>query len=79
VPVLVVHNELDECKVCDPREVEEIVRRLKNAPVKKLVFVKAGSATPSGDPCQAFHYHGFIGIEKDVIDLVSTWIKNPVP
>lgn len=79
VPVLVVHHERDACKICDPREADEIIRRLKNAPIKKIVFVKAGATSPSGNPCKALHYHGFIGVEKETVDLISTWIKNPAP
>ena len=77
-PVLVVHHEFDECKACDPREVSEIVAKLKNAPIKKEVYVKGG-AEPVGDPCEPMHKHGFIGLEKEVVDLITSWIKNPVP
>jgi hypothetical protein len=79
VPVLVVHHEWDACKICDPREAEGIIRRLKNAPIKKIVYVKAGATPPSGNPCKALHYHGFIGVEKETADLISAWIKNPAP
>lgn len=78
LPVLVVHHELDECKICVPSEVPQILRGLKNAPIKKEIYVKGG-ANPKGDPCQALHWHGFIGIEKEVVDLISAWIKNPEP
>ncbi len=78
VPVLVVHHEFDECKICVPSEVSQIIRGLKNAPIKKEVYVKGG-ANPRGDPCEALHKHGFIGMEKEVVDLISAWIKNPGP
>lgn len=78
VPVLVVHHKFDECWVCVPSEVSQIIRGLKNAPIKKEVYVKGG-ASPVGNPCQALHWHGFIGMEKEVVDLISNWIKNPVP
>lgn len=78
LPVMVVHHEFDECKICVPSEVTQIIRELKNAPIKKEVYVKGG-ANPKGDPCQALHWHGFIGMEKEVVDLISAWIKNPEP
>jgi dienelactone hydrolase len=78
LPVLVVHHELDACKICVPSEVSQIIRGLKNAPIKKEVYVKGG-ANPTGNPCEALHWHGFIGIEKEVVDLISAWIKNPGP
>lgn len=76
--MLVVHHEFDECKIYIPSKVSQIIRGLKNALIKKKVYVKGG-ANPKGDPCEALHWHGFIGMEKEVIDLISDWIKNPVP
>ncbi|NVO00325.1 MAG: alpha/beta hydrolase [Geobacteraceae bacterium] len=78
LPVMVVHHELDECKICVPADVPQIIRGLKNAPIKKEVYVKGGGY-PKGDPCQAQHWHGFIGLEKEVVNLVSAWIKQPEP
>ena len=78
LPVLVVHHEFDECKICVPSEVSQIIRGLKNAPIKKDVYVKGG-VNPTGNPCEALHRHGFIGMEKEVVDLISAWIKNPGP
>ena len=78
VPVLVVHHEFDACKVCVPSEVTQIIRGLKNAPIKKEVYVNGG-ANPKGDPCEALHWHGFIGMQKEAVGLITDWIKNPVP
>jgi pimeloyl-ACP methyl ester carboxylesterase len=76
IPVLVVHNERDACVVCRPRDVPAIMRGLTNAPVKKLVMVDGGQ-NPTGDPCGSQHYHGYIGMEKTAVDLVTNWIKHP--
>ncbi len=76
IPVLVVHHEQDGCKICAPHEVPAIVQGLKNAPVKKLVMVNGGS-NPTGDSCDALHYHGYIGIEKEVVAMITDWIKKP--
>ncbi|MBC8007070.1 MAG: alpha/beta hydrolase [Prolixibacteraceae bacterium] len=76
VPVLVVHHERDACKICLPHEAKNIVSGLKNAPIKKTIFVNGGSGE-SGDPCEALHHHGFIGMEKEVVDLTAAWIQNP--
>lgn len=78
VPVLLVHHEKDGCAVCAPHEVPGILRGLKNTPVKKLLMISEGE-NPTGDPCEALHYHGFIGAEKSTVDQISTWIKNPTP
>ena len=76
IPVLVIHHERDACVITQPSEVSSIIRGLKNASVKKLIMVEGG-ADPSGDPCKALHWHGFIGMEKEVVDITAAWIKNP--
>jgi len=78
IPVLVVHHEKDACSVTNPREAPWIIDGLKNAPIKKLIMVSGGS-TPMGDPCENQHWHGFIGMEKEAVDIVANWIKNPKP
>jgi len=76
VPVLVVHHENDACKNCTPHEAKGIAGGLKNSPIKKTVLV-SGGADPSGDPCGPVHYHGYIGMEKEVVDLIAAWIESP--
>lgn len=76
IPVLVVHHEQDGCQHCRPHEVPAIVQGLRNAPLKKLVMVNGG-ANPSGDPCEALHYHGFVGMEKEAVTLITDWLKRP--
>lgn len=76
MPVLVVHHERDACKICTPHEAKNIANGLKNSSIKKTVLVDGGSGQ-SGDPCEALHNHGFIGMEKEVVDLIAAWIKNP--
>jgi hypothetical protein len=78
VPVLVVHHEKDACSVSVPTQAPSIIDGLKNAPVKKLLMASGGS-NPTGDPCDNQHWHGFIGMEKEVVDIVVNWVKNPKP
>lgn len=78
IPVLILHHEKDACNVTRPSEVSLITRGLKNAPLKKQTMV-SGGANPHGDPCEAMHWHGFIGMEKEAVDIIAAWIKNPKP
>jgi hypothetical protein len=78
VPVLVVHHGMDACPVCDPREAPAIINGLKNAPIKKLLVV-SGGANPSGDACGSRHWHGYIGMEREVAALITAWIRSPAP
>lgn len=76
VPVLVLHHEDDACNICKPHEAGAIVDGLTNSPTKKLIMV-AGGDRPQSGPCEALHYHGFIGIERDTIQTISKWIRQP--
>jgi pimeloyl-ACP methyl ester carboxylesterase len=78
VPVLVVHHVRDACKVCTPHEAKNIADALKNAPIKKTLLLDGGGE-PTGDPCEPMHYHGFIGMEQQAVDLISAWIQHPTP
>lgn len=76
VPVLVLHHTKDACPLCQPQEVPNILRGLKNAPIKKEIMVSEGD-NPTGDPCAALHWHGFIGMEKEAVDTIGRWIYSP--
>jgi pimeloyl-ACP methyl ester carboxylesterase len=78
VPVLVLHHARDECRVTSPREVGAILRGLTAAPVKKLMLVDGGGP-PSGEPCEALHWHGFIGMEAEAVQLMTGWMEKPEP
>lgn len=78
VPVLVMHHRRDACRSCNPNEVGLIMDALKRAPRKKLILVDGGSGA-SGDPCEALHWHGYIGMEQEAVDTIADWIRNPAP
>lgn len=76
VPTLVFHHEDDGCKQCQAYEAKDIAGKLKNAPIRKTLIVNGGSG-PTGNPCGAFHYHGYIGMENEAVDLIAAWILKP--
>lgn len=76
IPVLVMHHEKDACSVCRPHEVSYILKGLTQAPIKKQLMVKGGGGE-HGDPCGALHWHGYIGMEQEAVNLISDWIKKP--
>ena len=78
VPVLVVHHEKDACPSCAPHEVPLILSGLTNAPVKKLLWASGGEGA-RGDPCEAFHWHGYIGMEGEAVRMIASWVRNPTP
>lgn len=78
VPVFVMHHRRDACRNCVPHETAHIIDRLTNAPVKKLLLVDGGGGA-SGDPCEALHWHGFIGMEREAVGLIADWIHAVTP
>jgi hypothetical protein len=76
VPVLVVHHLRDACWACVPDEARRMAIGFRSASVSKFVMVEGGS-NPQGDPCQARHWHGFIGYEKETVKLITDWMLKP--
>ena len=75
IPVVVVHHEQDECKLCPFSEVPALMSRLTHSPRAQLLSFKGG--TTKGDPCEAFAYHGYNGLEQDVVrQIVSRVLAN---
>lgn len=72
VPVLVVHHEQDGCPLCSFADIPTLMSKLGNAPRKQLLSFKGGVST--GDPCEAFAYHGFNGLERDVVQQIAAWL-----
>jgi len=72
VPVLVVHHEQDGCSNCAFSVVPALMSKLGGAPKRQLLSFKGGES--SGDPCEAFAYHGFNGIEREVVPQIAAWI-----
>ena len=72
IPVLVVHHEQDGCGHCSFSDVPSLMEKLGSAPKKQLLSFKGGGNR--GDPCEAFAYHGFNGLERDVVGQTATWI-----
>jgi pimeloyl-ACP methyl ester carboxylesterase len=72
IPVLVVHHEQDACPVCPFAGVPSLMSGLENASRKQLLSFKDGQST--GDPCEAFAYHGYNGIEPEVVRQIASWV-----
>ena len=75
IPVLVAHHRQDSCRVCLYSDVPRLMERLTTPPRKELVTFDGGIS--EGDPCQARAYHGFNGIEREVVQRIAVWINTP--
>jgi len=74
IPVLVVHHEQDGCKHCSFSDISRLMKKLDKVPGKELITFKGG--VNSGDPCEASAYHGFNGLENEVVGKIAEWIQS---
>ncbi|WP_432730932.1 alpha/beta hydrolase [Variovorax sp. W6] len=72
VPVLVVHHEQDGCPLCAFSSAPGLMEKLANSPRKELLAFRGGESR--GDPCEAMAYHGFNGLEQEVVAKIAGWI-----
>jgi dienelactone hydrolase len=77
IPVLVVHHEQDGCKLCAFSDMPPLMDKLAKTPKTELISVTGGQTR--GDPCEAQAYHGYNGIEADVISKISRWVIAAKP
>ncbi|MEQ1518889.1 MAG: alpha/beta hydrolase [Usitatibacteraceae bacterium] len=72
LPVLVVHHENDGCTACRFNDIPSLMDKLGASPRKQLIVMSKGENR--GDPCEAFAFHGFNGLEHDVVGQIAAWI-----
>ena len=77
IPVLVVHHENDGCKVCLFSDMPMLMDKLAKTPKAELIRMSGGQSR--GDPCEAMAYHGFNGLEADVVGKISRWVIAAKP
>ena len=78
VPVLVHQHRQDSCRVTLPSMTRALMPRFTQAPVRRYMEVDGGT-DPRGDPCEAFHWHGYIGMEAQAVQQLVDWMRQPVP
>lgn len=72
IPTLIVHHKQDGCEHCRYGDISSLMEKLTNASHKELLTVEGGKS--QGDPCEAMAYHGFNGIEQEVVKKIADWI-----
>jgi hypothetical protein len=75
VPVLAVHHVDDQCFVTPYAGFGPLLQQFTGTARLEGLEIHGG-ATPIGDPCEALHYHGFIGIEDAVVARIAQWIRK---
>jgi dienelactone hydrolase len=72
VPVLVAHHRLDSCRACQFSDLPHLTDKLKHLKQTSTLIFDGGNS--DGDPCGPRAYHGYNGIESDVVTKIAAWI-----
>jgi hypothetical protein len=75
VPTLIVHHEGDACPFTPYAGVGQLLDALSQADELELVTMRGGGP-PTGPECEAFHFHGFVGVEEKTVKKMSHWIRH---
>ena len=74
VPVLIVHNRANSCRLSPFAGAEQAYAAITTAPAKQLIAVAGGWLR--GDPCDAYSPHGYREIEDQVVPPIVAWIRS---
>lgn len=74
-PFLLVHQVSDSCRSTPPSGPERFRPLLQAARSVDIAMI-TGGGVPRGNPCEAQHYHGFVGQDQAVTDAITTWIAR---
>jgi len=77
VPTLVVHHKKDDCVLTPYGSAVALMRSLTQAPKKELITFTDGDLSVL-DPCEPMSYHGFMGLDTEVVTAIALWIKGIV-
>jgi predicted esterase len=76
VPVLAIHHKEDKCKATIPKVIKSIKSKAYNSSRVETKLFSGGDEPISKNPCQARTYHGYLGIEKKVIESIARFIDE---
>lgn len=74
VPVLIVANSDDSCFASPPQGANTLKAALTGSPKVDIMLFDGGDP-PRSAPCQALSRHGYLGIERKVVDAIGGWIR----
>jgi pimeloyl-ACP methyl ester carboxylesterase len=74
MPVLLMYHENDACNVSPPTKVEPFKALLTKAASVDVIKMTGGTAR--GDPCEAQSYHGYLGIDDQVVKAITAWLDS---
>jgi hypothetical protein len=72
-PALLVAHDEDACPFSNPAELARFRPRLGGAHVESLVL--HGGGPPRGDRCGPFAFHGHVGMDREAIAAITSWLQ----
>jgi hypothetical protein len=76
VPVLIVNNQYDSCRVSPPGDAPNVLAALTHSPRRESGLVASSQIDRRSDPCDGMSPHGYLGIEEMVVERISDWIRT---
>jgi len=73
VPVLIIANDKDRCRVTPPGNAGKIRAALTTSPDVQIVRI-SGGADKDGKSCGSLSPHGYYGAEAEVIGKIASWL-----
>lgn len=67
---LIVHHKRDSCRGTPYFAAEDAHRRFGTD------FIAMEGGISVGNPCEAFAYHGYNGIERETVDAIKKWVRQ---
>jgi hypothetical protein len=76
IPVLLLRHANDACRSTPPGDADRFKALLAGSSrVDIITLTGGGPASADSDKCGASHYHGFYGIDGEVVKTTANWLK----
>lgn len=76
MPVLLMGNEYDACPHTPPRGIAAFLPKLAEATRVDVVMLKGGVPDKPGQECEAAGFHGFAGLDAEVVAAIAGWLQS---
>lgn len=76
VPILAIHHKDDKCKTTKPKVVKAIRSKSYGSSNVRIKMFSGGDEPINKNPCKAKTYHGFLGIESEVVRSITGFINE---
>jgi hypothetical protein len=75
MPVLLMAHADDQCRITPPSGMAGLKPKLVHAPRVDTITL-TGGGPPRGDPCEAQSFHGYVGLDDQVVTTIAGWLAG---